>query len=62
MERYIPNISKIGITDNTLFLKDHKKNKVIEIRWVNNILQSNDDDLKYLQFALAIPEIAELKS
>jgi len=59
---YAPYLSKIGIQDNVLFIRDSKKDKIIEIRLVNNKLYSNDDEPIYLQFALALPELARLKS
>lgn len=62
LRTYAPNLHKIGITDNILYLKDSKKNKVIEIRMSNGNLESNDDDPIYLQFAWALPELAKLKA
>lgn len=61
LRTYAPGLSKIGITDNVLYLKDSKENKVIEIRLVNGILQSNDENPIYTQFAMALPELAKLK-
>lgn len=61
LQEYAPSISKVGITDNVLTLKDHKKNKHIEIRFVNGKLQSDDDDPIYLQYAMALPELMQLK-
>ncbi len=62
LTQYAPYISKIGIHDNVLTLKDSKKNKYVEIRMKNGLLQSNDDNPIYLQYALALPEIVALKS
>lgn len=61
VRQYAPYISKIGIQENTLFLKDTKKDKIIEVRLVNNKLQCTDDDPIYLQYAIAMPELARLK-
>lgn len=61
MRQYAPFIAKIGIQENTLFLKDTKKDKIIEVRLVNNKLQCTDDDPIYLQYAIALPELARLK-
>ena len=61
LRTYAPGISKIGITDNILYLKDGKEDKVIEIRLINGILQSNDESPIYTQFAMALPELAKLK-
>ena len=60
LSKYAPFISKIGVTDNVMYLKDSKKNKVIEIRIVNGILQSNDDDPIYTQYAISMPELSRL--
>lgn len=61
LSKYAPNLHKIGITDNVLYLKDSKKNKIVEIRMVNGKLQSSEDDPIYLQFACALPELVKLK-
>ena len=60
LRKYAPFISKIGITQNVLYLKDSKKNEVIEIRMVNGKLQSSYEDPIYLQYAMALPELAKL--
>jgi len=61
LKSYAPYISKIGIQDNVLYLKDSKNNTVVEIRLVNGQLQSNHDDPIYLQYAMALPELMQLK-
>jgi len=60
LRRYAPNISKIGITDNILYLKDSKENKIVEIVMKNGKLTSSDDNPIYLQFAWALPELVKL--
>jgi len=50
LSTYAPNLHKIGITDNILYLKDSKKNKIVEIRMVNGKLHSNDADPMYLLY------------
>lgn len=59
---YAPNLHKIGITDNVLYIKDSKKNKIVEIRMIGGKLQSSDDDPIYLHYAMALPELIKLKN
>jgi len=59
--QYAPNLHKIGITGNVLYIKDSKKNKIVEIRMTNGKLVSSDDDPLYLHFAMALPELVKLK-
>lgn len=61
LSKYAPNIHKIGITDNVLFLKDTKKNKIVEIRMNKGKLESSDEDPIYTNYAWALPELAKLK-
>lgn len=61
LQKHAPNISKIGITDNILYLKDSKENKVVEITTKNGKLVSSDDNPIYLQFAWALPDVVKLK-
>lgn len=63
LKRYAPYIEKINV-GQTLVLRDHKINKVIEIFLKNNTLYCSHDesgDCMHIHFALAIPEIAKLK-
>jgi len=61
LSQYAPYLHKIGITDNVLYLKDTKQDKVVEIRMKDGVIQANDDDPIYLQFAMALPELGKLK-
>ena len=61
LSRFAPSISKIGIQDNVMYLKDSKKNKVIEIRMKNGKLQSSDDDPVYIYYAMGLLEVFRLK-
>ena len=61
LSKYAPYISKIGIEGNTLYLKDHKKDKVIEIRLRDGKIQSSNTDPIYVQYAMALPELGRLK-
>ena len=61
LHAYAPYISKIGIIDNVLTLKDSKKNCYVEVRMVNGKLQSDDGDPIYIQYAMALPELGQLK-
>lgn len=58
---YFEYISIVGIHDNVLILKDSRKPLFIEIRKVNGVLKSSNDDPIYIQFALVIPELIRLK-
>lgn len=60
LSRFAPSISKIGIQDNVMYLRDSRKDKVIEIRMKDGKLQCNDNDPIYLQYALALLEIVRL--
>jgi len=61
LRQYVPFLSIIGIQDNILYIKDAKKDKIIEIRMKNGKLQSNDSNPTYLQYAMALPELVRLK-
>ena len=61
VRRYAPFIHRIGFEDNVLYLRDSKKKQIIEIRLKDGKLQSSEEDPIYLQFAMALPELARLK-
>lgn len=63
LKGYAPYIEKINV-GQTLVLRDHKVNKLVEVFLKNNILYCSLDesgDCMHIHFALAIPEIARLK-
>ncbi len=63
LKRYAPYLEKITV-GQTLVLRDHKINKIIEVFLKNNTLYCSHDesgDCMHIHFALAIPEIAKLK-
>lgn len=61
LQKYILHIEKIGVTNDVLYIKDHKKNKIIEVRIMDGELSCSDNDPIYLQFAWALPELGRLK-
>lgn|SRR3989338_3464348 len=61
---YAPFLSKVGIQDNRLIIKDSKKNQFAEVYLKNNQLFCTLDessDCMHIHFALALPELARLK-
>ncbi|MGH2612248.1 MAG: hypothetical protein ACRDFB_04270 [Rhabdochlamydiaceae bacterium] len=63
LKRYAPYIEKINV-GQTLVLRDHKINKLVEVFLKSNTLYCSHDesgDCMHIHFALAIPEIAKLK-
>ena len=62
LAKYAPFLHTIGIQDNSLYLKDSKTDKVIEINYKDGKLQCSEDNPIYLQYAMAMPELARLKS
>ncbi len=63
LKRYAPYIEMINV-GQTLVLRDHKVNKLVEVFLKNNTLYCSLDesgDCMHIHFALAIPEIAKLK-
>jgi hypothetical protein len=61
---YAPHLSKIGIHENRLIIKDTKKNQLAEIFLKDGQLYCSLDestDCLHIHFALALPELARLK-
>lgn len=61
---YAPYLSKVGLQDNILLLKDSKSNIYVEISLKNNTLfcsAHESTDCIHVHFALALPEIVKLK-
>jgi len=60
VRKNLPEIMEIAVKNKTLFLKDGKKNKLIEIKVEKGLLKSNDPDSKYIQFAMTSSNILRL--
>ena len=62
LQMYAPYLEFIGCNGDILYIKDHKKDVVVEIRMKNKKLYSNRNDPVYLQFAWALPELTKLQN
>lgn len=62
LQKYAPGLEVIGVPNEVLYIKDHKQDKIVEIRMKNGKLYCTDEDPIYLQFAWALPELSKLKS
>lgn len=62
VHKYAPFLEVIGEPSDVLYIKDHKKGKIVEVR-INKKgeLKSTDENPIYLQFAWALPELVKLK-
>ena len=64
LHKYAPFLEVIGEPNSgdTLYIKNHKENKIVEIKMNKNYkLECSDDDPIYLQFAWALPELVNLQ-
>ena len=62
LKQQAPSLELIAEPSDVMYIKNHKDNKIVEIRiGKNGKLVANDDDPIYLQFAWALPEISKLK-
>ena len=62
---YAPYLEKVGITDNRLTIRDTKRDKLTDVflkdgKFFCNLDERND--CEHIHFALALPELARLKS
>lgn len=58
-KKYLPIIEKIGITSNSIMLKDNSQQQIVELKVVDNILYCNYDkkrDCAHVGFAYSLPE------
>ena len=61
LKKYAPYLSKVGMQDDTLFIKDSKNNSIVEVRMKGGKLVASNKNPIYVQFALALPEIVRLQ-
>ena len=62
LQIHTPSLEMIGVSNQVLYIKDNRKNKIVEIRMSEGRLFCTDDDPIYLQFAWALPELAKLNT
>lgn len=65
LKSYAPFLSKIAINQNSVILRDEKLQRLVEIIYRDNKFWCDVDEKEccvHVHFALALPELAELKS
>ncbi|GKS66994.1 hypothetical protein YTPLAS73_05410 [Nitrosarchaeum sp.] len=61
--RYVPNLEKISINDDRVVLKDHIKNRIIEVIAQRGELfcnLCNEKDCIHIKFVVSLPEVYEI--
>jgi len=65
LKEYAPFLNKIAVDGDTVILRDEKLKKIVEIIYKNNEFSCSvheENDCIHIHFALALPEIAKIKS
>lgn len=65
LKNYAPFLSKVAIDGNSVILRDEKLQRLVEIIYRDNKFWCDADEKEccvHVHFALALPELAELRS